>query len=93
MPCELSVLFGGEVAPPLRRELVLDEEAALMEALADQEEDEYLTMVQWRVLVMIMSRNFQLKLKLPISQRGMAQSLSNSDRSTQKLIAVFFFCV
>jgi hypothetical protein len=40
-PCKLSVLFGGEVAPPLRRELVLDEEAALMEALADQEEDEY----------------------------------------------------
>jgi hypothetical protein len=41
MPCKLSVLFGGEVAPPLRQELVLDEEAALMEALADQEEDEY----------------------------------------------------
>jgi hypothetical protein len=40
-PCKLSVLFGGEVAPPLRWELVLDEEAALMEALADQEEDEY----------------------------------------------------
>jgi hypothetical protein len=40
-PCKLSVLFEGEATPPLRQELVLDEEAALMEALADQDEDEY----------------------------------------------------
>jgi hypothetical protein len=41
-PCKLSVLFGGEVARPDRHaQMEFDEEAALMEALADQEEDEY----------------------------------------------------
>jgi hypothetical protein len=41
-PCKLSVLFRGEVTQLPRRELlVFDKEAALMEELADQQEDEY----------------------------------------------------
>jgi hypothetical protein len=41
-PCKLSVLFGGEVKRSERAgQMEFDEEAALMEAFANQEEDEY----------------------------------------------------
>ena len=41
-PCKLSVLFGGEVVQPDRHaQMEFDEEATLMVALADQEEDGY----------------------------------------------------
>jgi hypothetical protein len=40
-PMKLSQLFGGEVKPPkTRMQVRIDEEAELMEALAEQEEDE-----------------------------------------------------